>query len=215
MNLAEGIYVPLIQYLRIMKDVNPLSELHRKLLFSIFQYLTLLCYNYLEAKQILMEFIPEVLPFMKMKVGAANLICELCKNNKLLVSKEEIVTSIIDAALESCISFEQISLVEVMLSRELDRDYPLQNFDYEKCLIFNALRGILIFNEQGFRRNQEILMNRLQDNRYRRLIFQKKFEYKDRLNNFALNPSEAYIVHHFELFSLLVESKNLVNIGKL
>ena len=64
MNLAEGIYVPLIQYLRIMKDVNPLSELHRKLLFSIFQYLTLLCYNYLEAKQILMEFIPEVLPFI-------------------------------------------------------------------------------------------------------------------------------------------------------
>ena len=82
-----------------MKDTNPLPETHKKLLFSIFQYLTLLCFNYLEAKQILMEFIPDVLPFLKMKVGAANFICEICKNNKLLVSKEEIVTSIIDAAL--------------------------------------------------------------------------------------------------------------------
>ena len=74
----------------------------------------------------------------------------------------------------------------------------------------------MLFNEQGYKRNQEILMNRLQDSKFRRLIFKNKFEFKDpKLNNFALTPEEAYIAHHFEMFSFLVESSNLVNIGKL
>ena len=59
-------------------------------------------------------------------------------------------------------------------------------------------------------------MNRLQDVKYSKLIFQGTYDisaYKP--GNFNLAPSEAYIAHHFELFSLLVESGNLINIGKL
>lgn len=44
--------------------------------------------------------------------------------------------------------------------------------NYEKSQIFYALRGILLFNGQGHHRNQELLMNKLQDNKYRGLIYQ-------------------------------------------
>ena len=54
LNLAEGIYVPLIEYIQIVADASPLPEIHRKLLLSVYQYLTMLCFNNLEAKQILM-----------------------------------------------------------------------------------------------------------------------------------------------------------------
>ena len=50
-----------------------------------------------------MEFIPDVLPFFKKKVGTAHFICELCKNNKLLISNEAVVSEIIEAALDSCL----------------------------------------------------------------------------------------------------------------
>lgn len=104
-NLAEGIYIPLIKYLQIMSTEENIPQNHRQLLCSIFQYLTLLCFSNLEAKQTLMEYIPGILPFLKKKVGAAAFICEICKNNKLLVNNEEIVELIIDAALDSCMSF--------------------------------------------------------------------------------------------------------------
>lgn len=85
LNLAEGIYKPLIKYIKIKGD-KPLKDNHRKLLLSIYQYLTLLCFNNLEAKQILMHYIPYVLPHLEKKVGAANFLYEVCRNNKILVS---------------------------------------------------------------------------------------------------------------------------------
>lgn len=74
LNLAEGIYKPLIQYIKIIGNRNHLKDNHRKLLMSIYQYLTLLCFNNLEAKQILMQYIPDILPHLKNKVGAANFL---------------------------------------------------------------------------------------------------------------------------------------------
>lgn len=44
LNIAEGIYVPLIEYIKIMKD-KKLKPTHFKLLKSIYQYLTLVCFN--------------------------------------------------------------------------------------------------------------------------------------------------------------------------
>lgn len=60
-----------------------------------------------------------------------------------------------------------------------------------------------------------MLMNRLQDNRYNKFIFQGTIKFKSSLNDFNLSPEETFIAYHFELFSVLVESGNMINIGKL
>ena len=99
LNLAEGIYIPLLSYIKTVGAKDIPTELHRKLLFSIYQYLTMLCFNNLEAKQILMDYIPDILPHLGKKVGASNFLYEVCVNNKLLVNNEEIVSLIIDKAL--------------------------------------------------------------------------------------------------------------------
>lgn len=91
----------------------------------------------------------------------------------------------------------------------------INNNDFEKSRILFSLRGILLFNDQGHKRNQELLMNKLQDNRYKKLIFQGSIKSKSALNDFDLSPEETYIAYHFELFSVLVESGNMINIGKL
>ena len=57
-----------------MKEEQKPKKNHQDLLRSIFQYLTLLCFNFLEAKQILMEYIPDILPYLSRQVGAAAFI---------------------------------------------------------------------------------------------------------------------------------------------
>lgn len=49
-------------------------------------------------------------------------------------------------------------------------------------------------------------MDRLQDNKYRRLVFKGRLTFSDKLYKFDLTPPEAYAATHFELFSTLVES---------
>ncbi len=46
-----------------------------------------------------MHYIPDVLPHLSKKVGAANFIYEVSINNKLLVNNQELVVKIIDGAL--------------------------------------------------------------------------------------------------------------------
>jgi hypothetical protein len=60
-----------------------------------------------------------------------------------------------------------------------------------------------------------MLMDKLQDNNYRRLVYNGPTTFSDKLYKFDLTPPEAYAATHFELFSTLVESENLINIGKL
>jgi len=83
--MAEGIYIPLINYIQLVGDNIP-TEPHRRLLFSIYQYLTLLCFNNMKAKHILMRYIPDILKHLNKKVGAASFLYEVCINNKLLVN---------------------------------------------------------------------------------------------------------------------------------
>lgn len=85
-NLAEEIYVPLVEYIRIMGKKTDIPENHRQVLFGIYNYLALLCFNNLEAKQVLMKYIPDILPHLSLKVGADNFLHEVCVNNKLLVN---------------------------------------------------------------------------------------------------------------------------------
>lgn len=149
LNIAEEIYAPLIEYIIIVGDTSPLPDIHRKLLLSIYQYLTMLCFNNLEAKQILMQYIPNILPHLQKRVGAASFLYEVTRNNKLLVSNEEMVHLIIEKALESC--------------HTLDLNYAFGNIfsdganssnDYEKSRILFSLRGVLLYNDQGIKENQ-------------------------------------------------------------
>lgn len=68
-----------------------------------------------------------------------------------------------------------------------DRDQLIHN-NFEKSQIIFALRGILLLNDEGFRINQELLMNRFQDNKFKKLIFKNKVDYTNRRDNFSLNP---------------------------
>jgi len=54
--------------------------------------------------------------------------------------------------------------------------------------------------------NQQMLMNKLQDNKYRRLVFKGSLKYTAKREEFNLSPAETYATAHFELFSTLVES---------
>lgn len=58
-------------------------------------------------------------------------------------------------------------------------------------------------------------MNKLQDNKYRRLVFNGDYLFRKKREDFNLDPPETYATSHFELFSALVESENQINIGKL
>ena len=106
MNIAEGIYNPLTQYIRIVKD-KPINYINRKILFAVYQYLTLLCFNNLDGKQKLMNYVVDILPHLSKKVGAANFLYQVTLNNKNLISNTELVAKIIDGALEACLELDK------------------------------------------------------------------------------------------------------------
>ena len=209
-NIAEGIYKPLITYIKLVGD-EEVSEIHRNILFAIYQYLALLCFNSLESKQKLMEYVPFILPHLKRRVGASNFLYQVCLNNKMLISNTALVRVIIDSALDACV---KLDIEDGLNSMKESKDGLVHN-SFEKSQIIFALRGILLLNDEGFRINQEILMNRFQDNKFKKLIYKGKVEFTNRRDNFSLNPEESYVSTFFELFSIIVESKNFINVGKL
>jgi hypothetical protein len=158
-----------------------------------------------------MEFVPFILPHLKRRVGASNFLYQVCLNNKMLISNTALVRQIIDSALDACIKLD----IEDGFSSIKDSKDGLVHNSFEKSQIIFALRGILLLNDEGFRINQEILMNRFQDNKFKKLIYKGKVEFTNRRDNFSLNPEESYVATFFELFSIIVESKNFINVGKL
>ena len=105
------------------------------------------------------------------------------------------VDLIIDGALHACTLLEMNFNFEMAIISQLSKTdkndfFPTQTGnDYQKSRIFFCLRGILLCGQEGHRRNQEVLMNAIQNSKYRNLIFNGKFEYKDKLNNFNLNST--------------------------
>lgn len=41
-----------------------------------------------------------------------------------------------------------------------------------------SLRGVLLFSDEGHKKNQEMLMDKLQDNKYRRLVYNGPTQFK-------------------------------------
>jgi hypothetical protein len=169
----------------------------------------------MKAKHILMKYIPDILLHLDKRVGAASFLYEVCINNKILVNNEELVKTIFDHALEACGQFGFQEYVGAIIGN-VKPEYELNiNNDYEKSRILYSLRGVLLFGDEGHKKNQAMLMDKLQDSKYRKLIYTDNTTFSDKFYRFDLSPTEAYIVTHFELFSTLVESENLINIGKL
>lgn len=125
---------------------SEIPENHRRVLFGIYNYLTLLCFNNLEAKQVLMKYIPDILPHLSLKVGADNFLYEVCVNNKLLVNNEALVSQIIDGALDACIKLNENEFFSSLLSNGINREM-IKHVDYEKGKILHCLRGILLYND--------------------------------------------------------------------
>lgn len=78
----------------------------------------------------------------------------------------------------------------------INQDLRLNN-NFEKSRILYSLRGILIFNDEGHKRNQQILLNKLSDNKFRRLVFKDSLKYKAKKEDFNLSHAETYATTHF------------------
>jgi hypothetical protein len=125
---------------------------------------------------VLMKFIPDILPHLPLKVGADNFLYEVCVNNKLLVNNEVLVSQIIEGALNACIKLNEHEIFGALISERVDKHF-IRHTDYEKGKILHSLRGILLYNDEGHKHNQELLINRLQDNKFKHLIFKGKCEF--------------------------------------
>lgn len=159
----------------------------------------------MKAKHLFMQYIPNLLPLLSKRVGAASFLFEVCVNNKILVNNEELVSTIIEGALNSCLELEREELVHGIVSNVLNQDLKLNN-NFEKSRILYSLRGVLIFNDEGHKRNQQMLLNKLSDNKFRRLVFKDSLKYTAKKEDFNLSHAETYATTHFELFSAMVES---------
>lgn len=186
-------------YIKRIKE-GLLTEDQRWLLLSIYNYLTLLVFNNLENKQRLLGDIKWVLPHLKYKVGAPQFIYNICFNNKILVNNEPLVRDIAEAIIAACGEFT------------ID--------DYERSNLLHSLRGLVMFNEKGHERNQKLVFSLIQKNRDLRLIENRPLSAigitkKTSNMDFNMPAAATYMTTMFELFSVLVESKNMINIGKL
>lgn len=142
MNIAEGIYLPLTSYIHLIGD-QPLNAIHRKILFAIYQYLALLCFNNLDGKQKLMEYVLDAIPHLSKKVGAANFLYQVTLNNKNLIANTGLVSKIIDGCLEACIELDK---EDPHYEENRDNKEFVAFINYEKSQILFALRGILLLN---------------------------------------------------------------------
>lgn len=77
------------------------------------------------------------------------------------MSNEELVSLIIESAVDSCSKLEQNYAITDMILRTYIPDAKgsalsddPQSNDYERSRILFALRGILLFNNQGHKKNQ-------------------------------------------------------------
>jgi hypothetical protein len=196
------VHLPIFEYIKLTTDKPEVigNEYHYRLLRSIYNYLTLLVFNNLENKQHLMQYIPLVLPHLKCRVGTPHFIYNICYNNKILVNDEVLVQKIINGIIEGLTKFS------------ID--------DYERSNLLFAFRGLVMFNEKGHKRNQKLVVNMLQKHRELHLIENGSLvslgiAKKSSVFDFDMLPRVTYMSTMFELLSVLVENKNMINIGKL
>lgn len=195
--LLQEIHLPMFAYLKMITK-EPVEEDHYRLMRGIYMYLTLLAYNNLENKQKLMPWINVALNHLTYKVGAPNFIAEVCYNNNLLINDETVSNNIIQKLIEAC---DKFSLG-----------------DYERSNILFSLRSLALFYGKGDVDNQKVIVNYLQEKKHKNLIINQTIDSMIRKRtvplDFDITPQETYLTTMFELFSVLVESKNHINIGK-
>jgi len=78
----------------------------------------------------------------------------------------------------------------------LEQDLRIYN-NFEKSRILYSLRSLLIFNDEGHKRNQQLLLNRLSDNKFKRLRLQGELPYRSKREDFTLNDIETYATTHY------------------
>lgn len=70
------------------------------------------------------------MPHLNKRVGAASFLYEVCINNKILVNSEEVVNSIIEGALNSCVELEQQEILYGIVSsviNQISQDITINN----------------------------------------------------------------------------------------
>lgn len=92
--------------------------------------------------------------------------------------------------------------------------------DYERSNLIFTFRAMAMFNEKGHKKNQKLILSLMQKNRDLKLIENRPLSVlgipkKNNIFDFDMSPTATYMSTMFQIFAVLVESKNLVNIGKL
>lgn len=202
MALVQEVHLPIFEYIKLTTAKPEVieHESHYRLLRSIYNYLTLLVFNNLENKQHLMQYIPLVLPHLRCRVGTPHFIYNICSNNKILVNDEQLVEKIVNGIIEGL--------------KEFTVD------DFERSNLLFTFRGLVMFNEKGHKKNQKLVVNMLQKHRDLKLIENRSLismgiPKKSNVFDFDMLPRGTYMATMFELLSVLVENKNIINIGKL
>jgi len=83
-----------------------------------------------------------------------------------------------------------------MFSNAIKQDFNKDN-GFEISRIIHSLRGLLIFNDEGHKKNQQILLNKFSDNRFRKLTYSGKTQFKAKKEDFNLSPEITYITARF------------------
>lgn len=74
-----------------------------------------------------------------------------------------------------------------MVSNSLKQDHVLSN-GFEKSRIMYSLRSLLLFNDEGHKKNQQMLLNKLSDNRFRTLTYAGRTVFTSKREDFNLSP---------------------------
>lgn len=132
----------IIQFIKIMSDIkeddkDDSSPLPRRALHAAYNFLTVLVWNHNENKKELEDLLRISECHLKFNVGAIDFYKEMYKNNMKLVKKSEIM-----------------HIVHHIIDLTNNTDIKL----YQKSKLLDFLRVIVIFDDEGYDVNQNIVM---------------------------------------------------------
>ncbi len=205
--IATGIHAQLIGFLLQCRPL-PVEELPLKLVNAIYFYLTLIVWNNHENKKEFSHCLGQLESHVQVNLGYADFLREMYDNNKAMLYNEG------ELQYHAC------------LLRGVINRLPASHFYKSKLL--DTFRAMIFFNEKALRVNQILILKTFQDDEYSNILIKPSFEdlegliagfeqdYEQALTSFELpvSPALTYAYTFFNIFAVLVEDRNLVNIGK-
>ncbi|CAD8133692.1 unnamed protein product [Paramecium octaurelia] len=151
--IAEEIHIPLLEY--IYKFKADQSTIYWKFLHSIYDFFTILIWNNQENKQIIIknkQLMQSIEQHLKFNIGAIDFLKALYANNKSLLLSEREMTFILQSVVPVC-------------NEELINSYF-------KSKTLDFIKALLLFNSNYITSNQTIVLQKLQEKQFNKIILQ-------------------------------------------